>query len=652
MSQQQNQPQQGQGQSDFVADLIWTLVKVLLGVVFLVPFLVAFLAYQFFGMGLATKWRYWTTPRWWPWAVAGGLVVWAGLLTWEVVSIVQWVQEGSLTTARDTGDIDAVVGFVVPWLILNLVAGVLLVPATFSIRRRRMRTQTRLRRLPDVARQEQVELAMQRAGDYMTAQSIGVVLDVGRGEVVRVREGAKRAPLHVDDNRHAFGVRRRDPIRNVVEGFHDERSIGGWMSKNRRTMTLPDKPGATRALLIAESGSGKTELFNSWMGCGVASGWRQIFIDGKGDPADSARTIDGIRALGGTAAVAGKWNMFSGTAEQIVGKVMRLYPSSGGDGDYYRSNAERALRLVQEKEPVRSYEDLRARLLERPADWVSERSDLTWLNERAGRDRPPMREEVWQAFALKLAPLRHLIAEDGWTFEDTGVDVLVVPLSPVDPAQKQLGDLMLFALRNYLTDRLQQGDRSPVLTHIDEFAQLVGDDVDAGDSATSLYETCRSAGMGLIIGAQSVAGLSQDEVTRARLLSSGAALIVGRSKDPEGVAMLAGTVTRLEASGTTEGAGLNSGRSQHTWTLPPGHIRDANIGAFWMVQAGAVVPFRALLPAAGLPPAIEDEAADEPGADAAPVLEQNSQDEAAAPPEAVQPATGAQAAPARPGEPA
>ena len=100
--------------------------------------------------------------------------------------------------------------------------------------------------------------------------------------------------------------------------------------------------------------------------------------------------------------------------------------------------------------------------------------------------------------------------------------------------------------------------------------------------------------MGLILAAQSPAGVSNDEVRRRRALTSGAALIFGRSKDPEDVVKYAGTVMQMEASGAAGGEQLNSARAQHTYVIPPQDVREASDGSFWIVQAGAIAPFRAL----------------------------------------------------------
>jgi len=50
----------------------------------------------------------------------------------------------------------------------------------------------------------------------------------------------------------------------------------------------------------------------------------------------------------------------------------------------------------------------------------------------------------------------------------------------------------------------------------------------------------------------------------------------------------------MEASGQASGAELGSARAQHTFVIPPQDVREASDGAFWLVQGGAMVRFRAL----------------------------------------------------------
>ena len=58
-------------------------------------------------------------------------------------------------------------------------------------------------------------------------------------------------------------------------------------------------------------------------------------------------------------------------------------------------------------------------------------------------------------------------------------------------------------LRNFMATRLARVDKSPVLVIVDEFPRLVTGASDPGDTAGSLFETARSAGVGLVLATQS-----------------------------------------------------------------------------------------------------------------------------------------------------
>ncbi|MDI1343878.1 MAG: hypothetical protein PSV22_07250, partial [Pseudolabrys sp.] len=246
--------------------------------------------------------------------------------------------------------------------------------------------------------------------------------------------------------------------------------------------------------------------------------------------------------------------------------------------------------------------DLRERLTN-PGPHVRDQFDLTIVNQTVDRNGTTSGMRAMHSLLVALRPLERFIGEDGWSYGDAATDVTVIPLSPVDDAQAKLGDLLMLDLRNFLAARLQARDKSPVVVIVDEFPQLVTGGQDPGDTAGSLFETARSAGVGLVLATQSPAGLSNDETRRRRALTSGAALIFGRSKDPEDVVKYAGTVLRMEASGRAAGDELGNARAQHTFVIPPQDVREAADGAFWIVQAGAIAAFRVLphLPAPASP---------------------------------------------------
>ena len=73
-----------------------------------------------------------------------------------------------------------------------------------------------------------------------------------------------------------------------------------------------------------------------------------------------------------------------------------------------------------------------------------------------------------------------------------------------------------------------------------------------------------------------------------RLMTAGAALIVGRGKDPETEANAFGTVFHAESSGEASGSSATSTRAQHTYRVSPEWIRTLPNGVFYFAQRGAV----------------------------------------------------------------
>jgi hypothetical protein len=272
---------------------------------------------------------------------------------------------------------------------------------------------------------------------------------------------------------------------------------------------------------------------------------------------------------------------------------MRLMPAADGANQYYLDEIRGCLQAVQDESPIRSVADLRERLTN-PNPWVRDQFDLLIVNQAVDRNGTTAGTRALHSLLVALRPLEKFIGDDGWSYANAPADVTVIPLSPVDDAQAKLGDLLMLDLRNFLAARLAARDKSPVVVIVDEFPQLVTAGQDPGDTAGSLFETARSAGVGLVLATQSPAGLSNDETRRRRALTSGAALIFGRSKDPEDVVKYAGTVLRMEASTRTGGDEQGTARAQHTFVIPPQDVREAADGAFWLVQGGAIAPFRAL----------------------------------------------------------
>ncbi|MFD1716160.1 hypothetical protein ACFSBZ_16925 [Amnibacterium flavum] len=570
----------------------------------LLPLLLPWAVVAIVGTRLTVRTSFWLVGRWrWLYNTLGALAV-AALVTVEVWLLAGWIGRGEAAAFFDGGvsvwggELLSMFGW---WLLANFAAGGLLIPLALSIHRRRVATMVRNRRVSDVLTQTRIEQARKRAADMVSARRIGVNLDPRTGRITGTNGRPVTSPMTTTGGAQAFGFVSRATVKNIAERFYDVRQVRDWVDEAGRLAVLPRSSSSVRALLIAESGTGKTVLLNGLILCALVYKWPIVFIDAKGDPADAEALAALAKVHGRTADISGGWDFFNGTADQVTAKLMRLMPAPDGANQHYLDEIRGVLQAVQDSSPIRGVDDLRERLT-RPAQYVRDQYDQQMVTHQVDRDGTTAGQRALQSLLVALRPLEKFLAADGWSYAHPKADVTIVPLSPVDDAQARLGDLLLMDLRNYLSTRLERRDKSPMVVIVDEFPQLVTGTSDPGDTAGSLFETARSAGMGLVLATQSPAGLSNDEVRRRRALSSGAALIFGRSKDPEDVVKYAGTVMQMEASGAAAGDELRSARAQHTYVIPPQDVREAADGSFWIVQGGAIASFRAF-PNASVDPA-------------------------------------------------
>ncbi|MBF4639346.1 type IV secretion system DNA-binding domain-containing protein [Clavibacter michiganensis] len=544
---------------------------------------------------LPIKARYWTVPRWWVRTVTACTLLVAAVVAWELAHVSGWV---AARLGSDDGPAQWL-GHYVPVWVVNVVVGALLIPAGWAWKRRRLARAVSRRQIDDVTMQEDIEKARTQAADLAAASRIGVKLDIESHEVVGLTNSPVYGPHTLDSGRVAVGAVIRATVRSVQERMRDRTRVRQWQERGNTWVTVPEKAGQVRLIVIAESGQGKTVLLFQIMLALLQQNFRVVFLDGKGNPRDAAKLRAAAEAAGHTTHAPATWNLFNGTSAEITDRITRLFPQTEGEGSFYRKRAREVMQKLQRQSPVASLDDLRARA-HNPAKYVSDRYDLAALRDTSGpvKNNPPAAQAALHDIEVHYEDLRPLISEDGWSFDELAADLTTVTITPSDNAQKQLADLLLLAFRQHITRRAASGDESPLVVIIDEFAQLGGVDVDPAEFVASVQETGRSLGVGLIAATQSVAGMSSDAMMQTRLMSSGAGIVIGRTNDPEEAVKYAGTIMRMEASGAASGDQLGTARAQHTYTLHPQTVRQAADGMFWLVQNGAVVPFRALPPTA------------------------------------------------------
>lgn len=137
---------------DALSRLLGAVLVVALALIAL-PLLLPLLVNSLVPDMVATKTRFWKVYRWQWIANTIGILLVAGLVTVEAVLLAQWVQSGD---ARQFIDGDWA-GQLLPtfggWAVLNLLSGVLLLPALWSHRRRQIAERVRTRRITNVLAQ-------------------------------------------------------------------------------------------------------------------------------------------------------------------------------------------------------------------------------------------------------------------------------------------------------------------------------------------------------------------------------------------------------------------------------------------------------------------------------------------------------------------
>ena len=128
-------------------------------------------------------------------------------------------------------------------------------------------------------------------------------------------------------------------------------------------------------------------------------------------------------------------------------------------------------------------------------------------------------------------------------------------------------------------------DNRRTIICLDEFS-AVGQDQRANQFAAGLVERTRSAGIAIIVGAQTVASLGS---AADRLLQTSGTVIAHRTPLPDAITELAGTVQVWEDSQVVDGFGLRvatSGRLQQQYRVPPDLTRSLPIGEVVMIKDG------------------------------------------------------------------
>ena len=349
--------------------------------------------------------------------------------------------------------------------------------------------------------------------------------------------------------------------------------------------------------IIGGTGTGKTvtqmRLVSSFMSLSQANPGeppiRILFVDAKGLADENKRQFDELARARGYRNIR-HWpehplRGLDGTREQLRERLSGLF--NGGESPFHHAEAVTMLDLaLGVGSPPLSLSELIERV--RPGVTAA-------LYEAEGTERAIMLKaeaasftnSQWNSVYLRLRSLAATVGNrfdgtpDAWSLRDVDAAWISVPGTS---APQTAGDVASWILA-MIGELAGSPDNRRTIICLDEFS-AVGQDQRASQFAAGLVERTRSAGIAIIIGAQTIASLGD---AADRLLQTCGMVVAHRSPLPDGLIELAGTVPVWEDSQTVDRLGFRvatSGRLQQQYRVQPDLVRALPIGEGIVIRGG------------------------------------------------------------------
>jgi hypothetical protein len=365
-------------------------------------------------------------------------------------------------------------------------------------------------------------------------------------------------------------------------------------------------------ILVGASGTGKSKTIER-VAYLLGQERRELcLIDGKGtddlDQAVTAAYLTGWQCSGDDLPRVGCfpqqpvdiWRLHGqqpATVQQMANRLAAAWLFSD-EAEFFEQIAEEAIRLAlaQPGPPCTSMVEL-IRRLDPPtlaSAWAGHPVEVSVIR---GLEKKERLTEV----SLRAGNLAAALAggwDGGWWLGDVDLACFTVPTLDNPKDSDKAMRVLLSAYGQYLVN----APRRPRMLAFDEFSALGG----GRAYAIHLVERARSSGSGVLLGAQSAAGLG-DQRDRERLLASSDAQILFRSPIPAELSMLAGT---QDALAVTRSAGAHDERvsvaERHVGKVDQQEVREAETGVGEVISRGRKVKVKVSLNK--IDPAILDQA--------------------------------------------
>lgn len=334
-------------------------------------------------------------------------------------------------------------------------------------------------------------------------------------------------------------------------------------------------------LVIGGTGSGKTRLLSRMALSSLAEDWRVVIFDFKGGDEERLEFSSLGDFLPEKNVVVQNYpgspiDMFKGSREDVADRLISCLPApTGGDGDYHRQRAVRAINAVVIRTGAdipRDIEEVlrRIRIGEAYADDELDREMFKQKEKGV-----PVGQIIAESVASRFEPLRRTGewgTSGGFSWSDSW-DLAVFSLDATREREITLGDLILMDFDMWLKSNDRERQPKPILLICDEAGVL--EKLPRGSvNLLNIVARGRSSRVGVVIASQTLASLGENYVGLNEQIAS---KWIGRTTNPEELINTIGTKEVIEASYEL---GMNgwelpkSGRQQRAYKIDPDVIRQ------------------------------------------------------------------------------
>jgi hypothetical protein len=394
--------------------------------------------------------------------------------------------------------------------------------------------------------------------------------------------GARRTRVQAE--RRMRTLKPPAPPDRTVLGLRLDGGIRGWQLHRRGGVLVAPRAEVwgRQALILGETGSGKTVTALTLAAELLRIGWDVHWIDGKADP-DTRRALLAAAASAGVDARDGAAEPIDGWRGGPEAVVNRLLVTQDYSEAYYEGIARTVLRGAVGDDPPRSL----AELVDRAEKKVLARA---LRHDRRAAElvhKLPDREIDGVRFRYEgIAWAIGSMLDGGWSYEDTHASYVPVGRPENRHQAAEVGAFLLEDLLHWALARKPRGRKAVVI--VDEFSKLSH----RPGAAVDLVERARGSGVGIVLIGQTWASIGPDDTIRNRLAGTVGTVILHQLKQPDEAAALAGTKWVMERTEQTDvllNTGLGSQRAGNQYVVHPDEVRALRRGEAFLMSGGQAV---------------------------------------------------------------